>query len=58
MSVHEMACEHGMGYTWSPQDSPVQEPGDTAMALLGGVRGKRRVGERDPGDIFLEKLLS
>ena len=35
---------------------PRQGPRDTAMALVGGVRGKRRGGERDSGDMFLAKL--
>ena len=46
--------EHGMGHTWAPQESPAARARRYGLAWLGGVRGKRRGGARNSGEIFLE----
>ena len=50
--------QRGMGHMSAPQDVPAAGvTWYTAMAYLGGVRGKRRGGERDRGDMFLVKIV-
>ena len=47
----------GWGICGRQRTRPQQEPRDTAMAWLGGVRGKRLGSERDSGDIYFGKIV-